>query len=316
MSAPTRSLSPFVVETRDTSYIAIAAITFGFLVLRYILWNTIIRKLALKYLPMYSPTGRTGGPFSTTEQDCLDKYSKYCWHSTCYILLVVWALKILFAEPWGFSLEKFADLPSMTDPVDEIKWFFWTQTGWYAHGLVELIMVERNRKDFPLMLVHHVISIVLTYGAYLWSVHRIGLLVTLCQDIADIVLYWAKIFQKTHSDMKTQKSFPEYVRGHTIGVACVGGAWLATRNIGLGTICWAVWNYCVLDEAWRWCLFLFLDLLLVLQIVWGIGIYFMVYQQIFSGHFHDMWHDRKKMLSPPTSPPDSPRGEKSSKKKR
>eukprot|EP01006_Ploeotia_vitrea_P021568 TRINITY_DN53968_c0_g1_i1.p1 TRINITY_DN53968_c0_g1~~TRINITY_DN53968_c0_g1_i1.p1 ORF type:complete len:242 (+),score=5.34 TRINITY_DN53968_c0_g1_i1:573-1298(+) len=176
-----------------------------------------------------------------------------------------------------------------------------SQTAWYIHGLIETIWIETSRKDFGMMLGHHIISVVLTYGAYLWSVHRIGLLVTAEQDIGDIMLYMAKIYQKLFSDINKQQPLPGQEVNHTLWLSATGVVWFLTRNVSLASICWGIWTYCSLHEAWRWLLFIFLDLLLVMQIVWGGGLYYMCYTQFTAGHFHDMWHDRHP--NSPQSPP-------------
>ena len=51
----------------------------------------------------------------------------------------------------------------------------------YIHGFIESMIHDRKRKDFAMMIIHHVLAVALIVGAYWGNAHRIGITVIVSQ---------------------------------------------------------------------------------------------------------------------------------------
>ena len=69
----------------------------------------------------------------------------------------------------------------------------------YTAGLVENILHDSNRGDFWMMFTHHILTLILIYGALCSDAHRIGLCVMTTLDIGDIWMYGTKVGRERSS---------------------------------------------------------------------------------------------------------------------
>ncbi|XP_070546410.1 ceramide synthase 1-like [Ptychodera flava] len=110
------------------------------------------------------------------------------WTYCCYILF--FKGNNIFQEPRLI----FADWHvGMTVPYD-IYIIYMYQLGFYIHSIYATLYMDHKRKDFLMMLVHHVLTILLLGISYLVRYHKIGLLVLFCHDLTDVCLECGKMF--------------------------------------------------------------------------------------------------------------------------
>jgi len=83
--------------------------------------------------------------------------------------------------------------PRMFVPND-IKIMYFFQCGFYLHSVYATLYMDYKRKDFYVMLIHHVITMALIFVSYATRYHKIGLLVLFVHDITDIWLEMTKLF--------------------------------------------------------------------------------------------------------------------------
>lgn len=78
-------------------------------------------------------------------------------------------------------------------PVASEEWWLYNiELGFYV-SLVITQMIDTKRKDFWQMFIHHIVTIVLIVLSWACNFHRIGVLVMVIHDVADIPLEGAKL---------------------------------------------------------------------------------------------------------------------------
>ncbi len=156
----------------------ILSVTLLLLLQRWILLKTSIRPFAYRMMG-YSD----GTALDRSAAHGVEKFCKYGWHFIAYIMLFVWGFMLLSKSEWSVLRSGKLDniwvgYPHSGDEKLGFKAFYIAQISWYAHGVVESLMVDRSRSDFYLMLLHHVLAIALLTGSFWGNAHRVG--VTVC----------------------------------------------------------------------------------------------------------------------------------------
>ncbi|CAF0882433.1 unnamed protein product [Adineta steineri] len=82
--------------------------------------------------------------------------------------------------------------PGMDVPFD-IQIMYFVQCGFYLHSIYGTLYMDYKRKDFYVMLLHHVLTMTLIFVSYATRYHKIGLLVLFVHDITDIWLELTKV---------------------------------------------------------------------------------------------------------------------------
>eukprot|EP01071_Lankesteria_metandrocarpae_P006047 Lankesteria_metandrocarpae@DN4222_c0_g1_i1.p1 len=77
-----------------------------------------------------------------------------------------------------------------------VSYFYRTQYAFWCSCVV-FIWLETNRKDFVVLIIHHVATCSLILISYICSYWRIGLLILCIHDSADVFLYLAKFLHYT-----------------------------------------------------------------------------------------------------------------------
>lgn len=104
------------------------------------------------------------------------------WHFIVYLMLFAWGLKIIVTESWSPAKSGQIDsvwvgYPHGSHEKPMVKAFITVQVAWYLHGFVESLLVDHQRVDFVVMLVHHVLACCLLTGAFWGNAHRVAVLV-------------------------------------------------------------------------------------------------------------------------------------------
>ena len=89
--------------------------------------------------------------------------------------------------PW--KMFYIGELPSM-----DITWLYYCQIGWYLHQIFCHLVLDVRKKDFLIMLVHHIATVLLLWGSWIYGYYRIGLIILLAHDPCDPFLELGKMF--------------------------------------------------------------------------------------------------------------------------
>ena len=81
---------------------------------------------------------------------------------------------------------------------DYVSIFYAMQIGYYAYSIIAQFLLDEHRKDFFMMVIHHLITFGLVVGSYAQTHMCYGTVVLVCFDISDLFME----IGKTCSDLK------------------------------------------------------------------------------------------------------------------
>ncbi|XP_054165549.1 ceramide synthase 6-like [Oppia nitens] len=122
----------------------------------------------------------------------LSKFTESAWRCNFYFVSFVYGVYVLWDKPWMWdSMYCFIDYPHHS--ISSGEWFYYNfETAFYL-ALLFSQFIDVQRKDFWAMFIHHVVSLCLLGFSWACNLVRIGTLVLLIHDFADIPLEGAKM---------------------------------------------------------------------------------------------------------------------------
>lgn len=122
------------------------------------------------------------------------KFVEAFWRAVFYTAFCVLGYKALFspeAASWVTETNNcWVDWPRQVLPA-MVKFYYHIELGCYIH---QLLWTEVSRSDAAEMIAHHFITIFLIMFSYLVGLWRIGSVILLIHDVADVFLETAKVF--------------------------------------------------------------------------------------------------------------------------
>ncbi|CAD7949914.1 unnamed protein product [Amoebophrya sp. A120] len=124
------------------------------------------------------------------------KFFENLWYTMWHSSISAWTISLFLKEPWRENIYNydlsviFGNWLSQRASPEVITWYLWQLAFWIS-SLIYLFL-EKRRKDFYMMLTHHLATCTLVFFSYWWNYWRIGLLVLLFHDAVDIFLYATK----------------------------------------------------------------------------------------------------------------------------
>jgi len=124
----------------------------------------------------------------------LVKFCESLWRVTFYTFSFLYGAWCLYDKPWTYdSILCFTNYPHHS-VSSEVWWYYNFELGFYL-SLVVSQFFDIRRKDFWQMFIHHIVTVLLLSFSWTCNFHRIGTLVMVIHDFADIPLDGAKIFR-------------------------------------------------------------------------------------------------------------------------
>ncbi|CAN8003771.1 unnamed protein product [Ixodes hexagonus] len=122
----------------------------------------------------------------------LGKFTETAWRFVFYASVFVYGLYVLRDKPWLWdTLHCWYDFPN--HPVaDETWWYYMVELGFYVACTLSHF-ANTKRKDFWQMFIHHIVTIVLLCLSWTINLHRVGTLVLIVHDFADVPLEFARM---------------------------------------------------------------------------------------------------------------------------
>ncbi|CAI9101939.1 OLC1v1000108C4 [Oldenlandia corymbosa var. corymbosa] len=81
------------------------------------------------------------------------------------------------------------------------------QCGFYIYSMTALLTWETRRKDFSVMMSHHVVTVILISYSYMTRFFRIGSVVLALHDASDVFLEAAKVFKYSEKEFGASVCF-------------------------------------------------------------------------------------------------------------
>ena len=159
------------------------------------------------------------------------------WQCLYYMAAFISGFSLLRGTEWGQAVMAGDAAPLFQEyPVGHIelslkfKLYYLLQLSFWAHQLF-VLYIEEWRKDMPLYLFHHIITIGLISASYLFNLTRVGTAILVEQDFADIFLPIALMLKYLEWETACEAFF-----------ALFAIAWIPTRHVILPWIYYRIWT--------------------------------------------------------------------------
>ncbi|CAD5230765.1 unnamed protein product [Bursaphelenchus okinawaensis] len=141
----------------------------------------------------------------------------------------VWRL-VYYTGIWFIGLYVLHDQPQWNNiddgwrnypfhPVEnKVWWYYMVQSGFYWSLLIGAFTIDVKRSDFWEMVIHHVATLLLLSLSWTTNFVRVGTLVLICHDTADIFLDLGKLFR-----------YAKWGRALTVTFLILIVVWVVTR---------------------------------------------------------------------------------------
>lgn len=131
----------------------------------------------------------------------LTKFAETGWRFTYYLFIFSYGICVLWGKPWFWDMKQcWYGFPEQNITPD-LWWYYMLSLGFYL-SLLFSICRDVKRKDFWVMLFHHILTILMLAFSWTCNFVRIGSLVLVLADAADVFLESGKMF----SYIKYQKT--------------------------------------------------------------------------------------------------------------
>ncbi|KAF8196786.1 TLC domain-containing protein [Mycena galopus ATCC 62051] len=162
-----------------------------------------------------------------------------------YSLASAWGCRIMSELPtWWYKTEFFwIDYPHW-DMKPELKSYYLIQTAYFVHQILVLVLgLERPRKDYIQIIVHHIITIWLITWSYLMNITFAGQAVFLSMDIPEVFFAFSKLL-----------NYAGMTRAKIVSLALFACTWTYFRHYLNLIILWSVWTQISLvpSHAQKW----------------------------------------------------------------
>ena len=126
------------------------------------------------------------------------KFRQQGWVLVYYSVAFTWGLAEIWGSPYWMNVDAlWHGYPHTRSMTPSFKLYFVCQIAFWLQ-MVFVTLVEPWQKDFPVMMAHHFITIGMLSGAYGLGVLRVSHAILVEQDIADIFLPAAKMYDPSH----------------------------------------------------------------------------------------------------------------------
>lgn len=175
----------------------------AFIVVRYLLDSLLYKKLAIWLLSREIVSLK----LKRINQAKIAKCTESMWKLTYYAAVQFFIFSILYQEPWfGDRKELFRGWPYQ--PLKfPLKLFYMCQCGFYIYSIGALLIWETRRKDFSIMMSHHVITVFLIAYSLFTRFFRCGSIVLALHDTSDVFMETAKLFKYCGKEMAASMCF-------------------------------------------------------------------------------------------------------------
>ncbi|KAK6634841.1 hypothetical protein RUM44_000088 [Polyplax serrata] len=122
----------------------------------------------------------------------LKKFCENSFRCTYYIYSFIYGLMVLWDKPWLWNINYCWYGYPHQSVSNDIWWYYMISLSFYW-SLAVSHFFDVKHKDFWQMFIHHIATIVLMDFSWVCNMHRIGSLVLVIHDCADVLLEGAKM---------------------------------------------------------------------------------------------------------------------------
>lgn len=168
------------------------------------------------------------------------KFKQNGWVLIYYASSFTWGLILLRKSSYWFDGPALAqNYPQNASMSLNFKLYLGFQMAFWAH-MMFVTLVEPWQNDFPVMIAHHIITIIMFVGSYYLSFVYYAHAILVCQDFADIFLPLAKLFNYAALGESRFNWFYQMIADTVFAIFAL--AWIPTRHVLLPCIYYHLWN--------------------------------------------------------------------------
>jgi len=182
------------------------------------------------------PAAADSEDLTQEEQEAVDvrveKFKESCWKASVYFFFSAYGFVFMRTKPWFYDRGHFwhgfhddgpncqwdHSCPSLCTTDDwpgcstckftfDVKLYYILELGYYLQAIFSLVFWETRRKDFAVMMGHHIVTIILIVFSHWGRLLRIGTMVFLLHDVSDVPLELAKASRYANFDRLTDVFF-------------------------------------------------------------------------------------------------------------
>ncbi|KZS97939.1 longevity assurance proteins LAG1/LAC1 [Sistotremastrum niveocremeum HHB9708] len=256
-------------------------------VLYYIIMWSFVRQVLVLYI--FRPFAQWWG----IPDGKLDRYGEQGYALLYFGFSGSWGLKIMSELPtWYYNTKAFWIGYPHWEMIAELKWFYLLQMAyWMQQLLVLALRLEKPRKDYNELVIHHIVTLWLVCWSYLVNLTYIGNAIFVSMDIPDAFLAITKLLN--YMQLENFKNvmfvifiFESYFR-HWLNLLMIKSVWdefhlmpETSKQWNPPTGAWMVWwmQYQVLVP---------IVLLQLVQLFWYFLIWRILYRAVFQSTLVD-----------------------------
>jgi len=178
-------------------------------------------------------------------------------------------LRIVHLQEWAWPSSQwwfgFTDGTRFLMRAD-LRCFYMMYMARYLQAAVSILM-EPKRKDFMEMMLHHIITVIMIYLSYMYGWSRIGSVVMVLMDPADVPLHMEKLCKYTSE--ATGRQMWQFLADRLFELFAV--VFFFSRLVGYGYVCWSSYveaNRYAHAGLLEWVCRFLLSILFLLQCYW------------------------------------------------
>ncbi|XP_074569879.1 ASC1-like protein 3 [Curcuma longa] len=179
-------------------YFSLASFFARFLLDRFVYKLCAMRLLGYKTHPMMNDVAKWSKIVKCTES---------MWKLTYYATVEIWVLSIIQQEPWSLDTKQYFKGWPNQELKSSVMLFYMCQCGFYLYSIVALVAWETRRKDFSIMMSHHIVTSILIGFSYITRFFRIGTIILALHDASDVFLEAAKLFKYSERELTASLCF-------------------------------------------------------------------------------------------------------------
>eukprot|EP00271_Cylindrocystis_brebissonii_P014707 TRINITY_DN36179_c0_g1_i1.p1 TRINITY_DN36179_c0_g1~~TRINITY_DN36179_c0_g1_i1.p1 ORF type:complete len:301 (-),score=54.61 TRINITY_DN36179_c0_g1_i1:58-960(-) len=138
----------------------------------------------------------------------LVKFKESCWKLLYYGASEAYFYNITLSDPSALSTAAFWEAGGAAFSIKaNLKLYAIGQFGFYVYGVLALLFWETRRKDFEVMMTHHVATIFLIGVSYFLGYWGIGAIVVALHDASDVFMEAAKLLKYSGQELLASVMF-------------------------------------------------------------------------------------------------------------
>jgi ceramide synthetase len=124
----------------------------------------------------------------------LKKFCENVWRCMYYTYSFIFGIIVMWDKSWLWDIKQCWYSYPHQSIHNDVWWYYMISMAFYW-SLTFSQFLDNKRKDFWQMFIHHVLTLVLISLSWMCNLHRVGSLVLIVHDFADILLEAAKFLK-------------------------------------------------------------------------------------------------------------------------